>query len=160
MPAAYRYSDGRWYRFVGDNAVVMSEKERVAGDHLGYTLRVTNWGKTPAFILNYEIYWFGIDKPKALITSGESFRFAGGGGFIDLTAFNIFEYSRYISFEKRAYLVITVNYQHVFDKQYTGTEVVVYAFSTRSDSLHRVEGVPPIADEKQGDEATQDQKAE
>jgi hypothetical protein len=55
IPQAVRASDKQWYRSLGAARVHMSVEEILAGNHLRYTLKFTNMGRTPAQIFGFTI---------------------------------------------------------------------------------------------------------
>lgn len=65
-PHAYQGEDGSWYR---QNNVRITSEEALAGEHLLYSLKLTNMGRTPAQILGFELRYAclpegDIDLPK------------------------------------------------------------------------------------------------
>jgi len=148
-PLALRYSDGQWYRFVEDKPVAMSAAEILAGQHLQYTLRFINLGKTPAFIVKYEIYCLRANVPREVIEFGQPYLFLAGGGLMDMETINVSEYTKTTASTDWVLIGATVSYQHVFSKTYVAEEQAVYRFSTETNSLQRIVGIPPGTYEKQ-----------
>lgn len=155
VPLALRYSDNRWYRFVDETPVAMSNEELAAGDHLQYTLKITNLGKTPAFIVNYDVYSLRTNASKELLAFGKPYQFVAGNSSMELEIINIFEFSKEVTAEMQGFITITVNYQHVFSKTYVGEEFFVYIFSVERTVLQRVVGIPSTTYEKERKQDTE-----
>jgi len=149
MPFASRYSNGRWYRFVENTPVEMSDKEIIAGQHLQFTLRLINLGKTPAFIVNYNIYCLRVKTSREAIAFGQPYRFISGGDSWDIQMFNISEYAKTATDADPVMIDVTLFYQHVFSKTDVAEEHIVYMFLPETDTLQRITGIPPLTYEKQ-----------
>jgi hypothetical protein len=152
VPLAVKYSDGRWYRFVENKPVGMSDTEVAAGQHLQYTLRLTNLGRTPAFIVKYEIYCFWIKTPKELIDFGQPYHFVAGGSSWDAETFSISEYVRTATDTNQVFLHVILSYQHVFSKMYVAEEQFAYVFSVEHNMLQRIIGIPDTYEKQRQDE--------
>jgi hypothetical protein len=70
VPICCHFGKAGWHRPVGDNWAALSMEEVLKGEHMRYTLKITNMGRTLAEVFDCEIRWGGLVEGKQFSPQG------------------------------------------------------------------------------------------
>jgi len=144
----------QWHRPAGNGWALMSREEVLKGDHLRHKLKLTNMGRTPAHILEYQIgYSREVDKMETGYRMVDTVkrpeikfdRLLGGNDSVEIKVVDVAEYIRdSFSFEAISHSGATgifsgsVKYQHVFSDTDLVEVPFVYLYVPEAQQLRRV----------------------
>jgi len=138
IPMALHFGKAGWCRRVGTGWATMSTEEVLRGDHLRYKLRFTNMGRTPAFIIKWEIKCVRTHLPIELVTFGQPYHSLAGGAssdiedeFVDVSAYT--KEGADLTWFKGS-----ISYRHCFSESEVIEEPFAYFLNQKSSRLEWV----------------------
>jgi hypothetical protein len=143
VPSAIKIA-GRFYKPIGNNVGELSDADLEAREQFEYRLRITNMGKTPAFITKITINRSNGTDDGELIDFDLPYRAVGAGAqqyFYDLDVAK--EVGSYSATDTVCFFG-HISYQHVFSRNDTIKEPFVYLFKRETGRLERL----PFSDER------------
>jgi hypothetical protein len=138
IPMALNFDKIGWHRRMGSNWAAMSTEEVLRGDHLRHKLRFTNMGRTPAFIIKWEIKCVRTHLPIELVTFGQPYRSLAGGASMDIED----EFVDVSSYTKEGadltWFKGSISYRHCFSESEVIEEPFAYFLNQKSSRLEWV----------------------
>jgi hypothetical protein len=142
IPIAAMFQDKSWRVPIGDNWKELSTEQILKGEHLKHRLRITNMGKTPAFITKWTVECVE-NRRRELVNFGLPYRSLGAGEHLDVWD-NLVDVHGDI---KADYGPVgfegTVFYLHVFDRTKLKEEPFGYSFNRDTKKLERLPHTTP-----------------
>ena len=149
VPTAIKFS-GRWYKPVGNNMGELSEADLSDGKQFEYRLKVTNMGKTPAFITRWTINRSAGSDEGQLIDSGLPYQPLESGGHRHFYALDVEHEASNYSPADQVFFFGNISFEHVFGKGKTIREPFCYFLKRETGRLERMpmraEGSAPKQD--------------
>ena len=145
VPLCTKFEKIGWCRFSAGRHVEMSQEELRRGEHLQHKLKITNMGRTPAFILQYEVTCFrpigrGVTE---LVVGDLPYRSLGAGASIEMVE-EVVDVHEFVSGHSDVVIFMgKVSYTHVFSHTEMIEEQFAYGFDRVAERLN------PIATEKE-----------
>jgi hypothetical protein len=138
VPTAIKFGDGRWYKPVGNNIGELSDANLADGKQLEYQLKVTNMGKTPAYVTKYTISRSNGTDQGQLIDFELPHRSLASSEPWYLYALDVDREVRKYAADDKIFFFGNVFYQHVFSNKETIREPFAYIFKRESGRLERM----------------------
>jgi hypothetical protein len=138
IPMALHFGKAGWCRRVGTGWATMSTEEVLRGDHLRYKLRFTNMGRTPAFIVKWEIKCVRTRLPIELVGFGLPYHSLAGGASMDIEddVVDVFAYTNETT--DLIFFNGSITYRHCFSESEVVEEPFAYVFNQKAFRLDRV----------------------
>jgi hypothetical protein len=143
VPTATKFA-GRWYKPVGNNMGELSDAELADGKQFEYQLKVTNMGKTPAYVTRYTISRSNGTDEGQLIDFGLPHRSLASSERWYLCALDVEREVKNYAAEEKVLFFGNIFYQHVFSNKDTIRESFAYFFKRENGRLERI----PLPDDK------------
>ncbi|HXA78221.1 MAG TPA: hypothetical protein VNV41_13905 [Candidatus Acidoferrales bacterium] len=137
VPTAIKHGH-RWYVPDGNKTGELSDADLSDGNQFKYQLKVTNMGRTPAFVTNYSISRSNGSDEGQLIDFELPHRSLGAGGQWYLYALDVDTEVRNYSDDSAIVFFGNITYQHVFSNKTTIQEHFAYAFKRETGRLERM----------------------
>jgi len=138
IPMALHFDKAGWCRHVGSGWATMSTEEVLRGDHLRHKLRFTNMGRTPAYIVKWEIKCVRLQFPIELVAFGLPYRSLAGGASMDIEdeLVDVFAYTKESA--DLTWFKGSITYRHCFSESEVVEEPFAYAVNQKTSRLDRV----------------------